>query len=168
MAPGMFRKGGQTSNLDIWSLFVTMIRILDIEGFRKGYHQFQSITDVEEAVLLAARKSSLARIQEMAIVNPEERASAAQMLVKHFDGAGLSTPPNHIPALSRPSMINVARAAPPSSVKHRKKPPLTATAGLAALPFIKQTPQSKLTDLQTDKNQGQPVAGSRRSTRNHN
>jgi hypothetical protein len=31
------------------------------------------------------------------VVDPVERASAAQMLVKHFDGAGLSTPRNQVP-----------------------------------------------------------------------
>jgi len=31
-------------------------------------------------------------LAEMASVEPESRASAAQMLVKHFDGRGLTTP----------------------------------------------------------------------------
>jgi len=52
----------------------------------------------------------------MARVDPEERASAAQMLLKHFDGAGLSTPRNLVPALTTsPSpTIATARAPPPA------------------------------------------------------
>jgi serine/threonine protein kinase len=45
MAPEMFRKGGQTSKLDVWSLFVTMLWTLDIGGFRQRWHQFKSAED---------------------------------------------------------------------------------------------------------------------------
>jgi hypothetical protein len=52
----------------------------------------------------------------MAILNLEERAFIAQMLLKHFNGAGLSTPWNQVPALtSSPSpKIAAARAPPPA------------------------------------------------------
>jgi serine/threonine protein kinase len=117
MAPEMFRKGGQTSKLDVWSLFVTILWTLDAGGFRQMSNQFESAEDAQEAVLFAASKvDSISKIQEMAIVNPEERASAAQMLVKCYNGVGLSTPRNQVPALtsSPPSTIAAARAlAPP-------------------------------------------------------
>jgi hypothetical protein len=45
------------------------------------------------------------QIREMAIVDPLERASTAQMLVKHFGGAGLNTPRNQVPPLSGPSTV---------------------------------------------------------------
>ncbi len=35
MAPEMFRHGGQTSKLDVWSVFVKMLWTLDIGGFRQ-------------------------------------------------------------------------------------------------------------------------------------
>ncbi|KAH8588766.1 kinase-like domain-containing protein [Bisporella sp. PMI_857] len=73
MGPEMFREGNQTHKVDVWSLFVTMLWILDAGGFRQ---------------------KSISKIWEMAIVNPDERASAAQMLVKYFNGVGLSTPRN--------------------------------------------------------------------------
>jgi hypothetical protein len=61
---------------------------------------------------------AVSKIREMEIVNPEERASAAQMLVKYYNGIGLSTPRNQVPALtSNPPKIVAARApapAPPS------------------------------------------------------
>ena len=115
MAPEMFWKGGQTSKLDVWSLFVTMLWTLDIGGFRQRWHQFKTVEDAQDAVLFAASEGDMSRIQEMAIVNPERRASAAQMLVKCYNGVGLSTPRNQVPALT--STIAAARTparAPPA------------------------------------------------------
>jgi len=120
MAPEMFRKGGQTSKLDVWSLFVTILWTLDIEEFRRKSDQFRFDEDAQEAILFAASNvDTVSKIREMAIVNPEERASAAQMLLKHFDGVGLSTPRNQVPALvcRPPSIIATARTpalAPPA------------------------------------------------------
>jgi len=91
--------------------------ILDIGGFRQRSKQFKTDAEVLRAVLSAASNvGTVSEIREMAIVNPEERASAAQMLLKHFDGAGLSTPRNQVPALtsSPPPKIAAARAPPPS------------------------------------------------------
>jgi serine/threonine protein kinase len=117
MAPEMFRKGGQTSKLDVWSLFVAMLWTLDVGGFRQRSNQFKSVEDAQEAVLFAASAmDTVSKIREMAIVNPVERASAAQMLVRHFDGVGLSTPRNQVPALtsSRPSTVAAARDPAPA------------------------------------------------------
>ncbi|KAG9232394.1 hypothetical protein BJ875DRAFT_466998 [Amylocarpus encephaloides] len=59
------------------------------------------VAQVQQVVLsTASNVDSVSKIREMAIVNPEERASAAQMLVKYFDGAGLSTPRNQVPVLN--------------------------------------------------------------------
>jgi serine/threonine protein kinase len=114
MAPEMFRKGGQTSKLDVWSLFVTMAWTLDVGGFRQKSQKFESTEDVEETVLLAATLGELSKIQEMAIANPEERASAAQMLVKCYNGIGLSTPRNQIPALVMPPPTMAAKVVAPA------------------------------------------------------
>ena len=74
---------------------------LNIGGFRQRSNQFRYHRQVQRAVLSAASNvDSVSKIREMAIVNPEERASAAQMLVKLFDGAGLSTPRNQSSAPS--------------------------------------------------------------------
>lgn len=117
MAPEMFRRGGQTSKLDVWSLFVTMLWTLDAGGFRQRSNQFRSVEDAQQAVLHAASNvDTVSKIQEMAAVNPEERASAAQMLVKHYNGVGLSTPWNQVPALigSPSPAITAARAPAPA------------------------------------------------------
>lgn len=99
MAPEMFCKGGQTSKADVWSLFVTMLWRLDVGEFRKNCDQFEYTADAQDTVLSASKMSDVSKIREMAIVNPEKRASAAQMLVKCFNGKGLTTPRNQVPAL---------------------------------------------------------------------
>lgn len=58
-----------------------MLWTLDVGEFRQRWNQFESAEDAREAVLLADSKvDTVSKIQEMAIVNPEKRASAAQML----------------------------------------------------------------------------------------
>ena len=97
--PEMFVERCQTHKVDVWSLFVTMLWILDAGEFRQRSTQFKYDAEVQRAASFAASNvDSDLKIQEMAIVNPEERASAAQMLVKHFDGGGLSTPRDRVPA----------------------------------------------------------------------
>ena len=113
MPPEMFRQGDQTHKIDVWSLFVTMLWILNAEDFRRRSTWFTTDADVQLAIWSAASNvASVSQIREMAIVNPEERASAAQMLVKCFNGVGLSTPWNQVPALitNPSSTIGAARA----------------------------------------------------------
>lgn len=127
MAPEMFRKGGQTSKLDVWSLFVTMSWTLDAGAFRQKSNLFKCVEDAQEAVLhIASNIDTVSRIQEMAAVNPKERASAAQILVKYYNGVGLSTPRNQVPDLvnSPTPVIATARgtklpdpAFPPSTTR---------------------------------------------------
>ncbi|KAL9013399.1 MAG: hypothetical protein Q9173_001901 [Seirophora scorigena] len=97
MAPEVIRGTRQTSKVDTWSLFVTVAYALNAKGYRE-----KKINTLEEAItaaLAAAADQSMAKIKEMAIVDPEKRASAAQMLIKHFGGEGLSTPRGNIPDL---------------------------------------------------------------------
>ena len=109
MAPEMFRETDQSSKVDVWSLFVTMLWILDRE-FRE--RDFYSEKELWGVILSAASKGDMSKIQEMAIVDPAQRASAAQMLVKCYNGEGLSTPQNQVPALASgaPPKIAAARA----------------------------------------------------------
>lgn len=104
-----------------------MVWTLDIRGFRQS--QFKSRQDVEAALFAASNVGEMSQVQEMAIVNPEERASAAQMLVKCFNGEGLSNPRIQVPALPISLWPAIAHAraparAPPlfESSKYTKKP----------------------------------------------
>lgn len=130
MAPEMFptgsqtagQTGRQTSKIDVWSLFVTMLWTLDIRGFRQK--EFRSLPDARAAILFAASKEEIvAEIREMAMVKPEERASAAQMLVKCYNGEGLSTPRHRIPALPiKPSPVVSVPAPAPQARTTKPKP----------------------------------------------
>jgi serine/threonine protein kinase len=117
LAPEMFLEGDQTHKVDVWSLFVTMLWTLDAAEFRQRADQFKSHTEVRRVVLFAASTvDTVSKIQEMAFVNPVERCSAAQMLIKYYDGAGLSTPRNQVPALTTdpPSTVVAARGHAPA------------------------------------------------------
>ncbi|KAJ9155641.1 Serine/threonine-protein kinase 33 [Pleurostoma richardsiae] len=97
MAPEMYQNGEQTHKADVWSLFVTMLWTLNIREFREISNSFNTFQDARKAILSAA--SSVDAIREMVRVDPEERASAAQMLVKCYDGQGLTTPRHRVPPI---------------------------------------------------------------------
>ncbi|KAH8669292.1 kinase-like domain-containing protein [Ilyonectria robusta] len=103
MAPEMFRGGKQTHKVDVWSLYVTMLWTLDVEGFREVSKGLTNHGEAQEVILSAAATPKVDVIREMARVKPEERASAAQMLVKCYNGQGLTTPQNQIPPLISPA-----------------------------------------------------------------
>lgn len=102
-APEIFEHGIQTHKVDVSSLFVTIAWTLDFDGFRQSVQHFTSLQQAQQALL--AITSKIGDIQEMARVDPDERASAAQMLVKRFDGEGLSTQRNQVPPLSPPNRV---------------------------------------------------------------
>ncbi|KAN0116786.1 hypothetical protein V8E51_002763 [Hyaloscypha variabilis] len=84
----------------------------------------------------------------MAIVNPEERASAAQMIVKCFDVVGLSTPRNQVPALTTsPSpVIAAARAPAPAPPAFTTQPTQTKPRGFQMNANIFAGPAPKARD----------------------
>lgn len=101
MAPEIFGQGIQTHKVDVWSLFVTILWTLDAGEFRQMSNRFKSTAEVQEAVVsIALNAWIVSKIREMAMVDPKERATAAQMLVEHYAGEGLSTPRNRVPALT--------------------------------------------------------------------
>jgi serine/threonine protein kinase len=105
MAPEIFAGGEQTHKVDIWSLFVTILWVLDAGGFRSRSGQFKHPYNVQMEVLsVASNLDMVSHIREMACPDPNERPSAAQMLVKCFNGEGLSTDPSQ----SSPPLINSA------------------------------------------------------------
>ncbi|KAJ5494378.1 hypothetical protein N7463_010465 [Penicillium fimorum] len=93
--------------MDVWSLFVTIAWTVDLNKFRQNLHQFKTVQEVHQALSAVAPK--MTNISEMARLDPDMRASAAQMLVKCFDGEGLSTSRNRVPPLS-PSKLEITEA----------------------------------------------------------
>ena len=91
IAPEIINRGHYTSKADVWSLFVTMLWIIDFGGFRRMAYQLDSATLAEGIYNASLTSIELGNIREMAILNPDEHASAAQMLIKCFGGQGLSS-----------------------------------------------------------------------------
>lgn len=100
MAPELHQYGVATHKADVWSLFVTMLWTSENKGFRKFVRTHKGMEGFYEAILtLGSQERLLGDMREMIVLNPEERASAAQMLLKYYGGQGLSTPIRQIPPL---------------------------------------------------------------------
>ena len=108
----------QTPKVDTWSLFVTMAYAINADGFR--YKNFKPNSAIVKAVLQAARDPHMEPIKEMAIVDPNKRASAAHMLVKAYKGKGLTTPRESVLALDSKSKHNAGRYAPAADLHEMK------------------------------------------------
>lgn len=118
-APEVRQRAEQTDKMDVWSLFVTMAWTLDVDGFRLKSERFQSEQQLEQVILAVAASPKMDRIEAMARSDPAMRASAAQMLVKCFEGRGLSTPQNEIPPIGDPANV---KPEPPQDQLHIRKP----------------------------------------------
>ncbi|KIH91211.1 hypothetical protein SPBR_01482 [Sporothrix brasiliensis 5110] len=137
IAPEIIYEEPQTPQVDIWSLFVTILWVLDVDGFRgivdgsRPRHE-----SIRKTVLhIAATNSLVSSISAMGRRDPDKRATAAQMLVKCFNGDGLSTKPGQIgpiaplvdtvtvPTTPTPDPLYRARPATPG-----RSPRLRATA----------------------------------------
>ncbi|OAA35310.1 CAMK kinase [Metarhizium rileyi] len=103
MAPEMckdvFVVGEQTHKADVWSLYATLLWTMDVCGFRS--REFRCLDEVRRVIQATTsdKDSSMANVCEMARIEPLERASAAQMLVKCFNGEGLSTQRAQVPPI---------------------------------------------------------------------
>lgn len=119
MAPEVKRGAKQTSKADVWSLFVTVLWVLNA-NFRQ-LEETNSI--IYEQVLVdvqAATMDQLQKIREMARVNPEARASAAQIHLRLFGAQGLTTtriPPILPEPEIRPGPSPASTFSPPADVK---------------------------------------------------
>ncbi|KAG5998415.1 hypothetical protein E4U43_002415 [Claviceps pusilla] len=141
MAPEMFQGVEQTPKVDVWSLFVTLMWVANAANFREALSSFSNATMVQQTVQsVASAVEPFPRIREMAMLDPRERASAAQMLVKHFDGKGLSTPRCHVPPLAADplalaSSIPTARATRITRATSARRPDLVGRLFGAAPPY---------------------------------
>lgn len=91
MAPEIVRGAQQTHKMDVWSLYVTMLWTLDVNGFRTILRHNGGKETYDDIKFIAAQQGPVASLREMAKFDPNERASAAQMLIKCYRGEGLST-----------------------------------------------------------------------------
>ncbi|KAI2465215.1 kinase-like domain-containing protein [Annulohypoxylon bovei var. microspora] len=90
MAPEVGREP-QTNKVDVWSLFMTLVWILDIEKFRIKARNGTNFIDCW-SIVVRATETDLKDYREMAEISVSNRASAAQMLIKLYGGEGLNSP----------------------------------------------------------------------------
>ncbi|KAK4032850.1 kinase-like domain-containing protein [Parachaetomium inaequale] len=110
-APELFHNygqaGAQSPKMDVWSLFATAIDVHPKFTFpprdAKSYHD----------ILLAVRAAVplIPELADMAREDPLQRASAAQLLVAHFDGRGLTTRRAAVPLIPPPPSAQQERMA---------------------------------------------------------
>jgi len=154
-APELYPEYGtfaQSPKMDVWSLFAT---IADIHPkFSFPPLAANTYGDVLRAVRAAAQLAP--NLAHMVRENPELRASAAQLLVAHFGGRGLSTPNAKIlpivdvpailltpPALESappppytPAAVPIPRPAPDPLVKYPREPRRPRQLGGASVPPV--------------------------------
>lgn len=93
MAPEVHEGEEQTPKVDIWSLSVTTLWILDTDGFRQtlATSKGKKPQYIQNAVTRAVKGSSHPALPPMARIDARDRATAAQLLVTYFEGEGLTT-----------------------------------------------------------------------------
>lgn len=82
----------QTTKVDVWSLFVTFAVAFNVCDFR---NRAQNFWEIRAAIEDASKSPKLAMLKYMATVDPEERPSAAQMIIENFDDLSLLSTPHH-------------------------------------------------------------------------
>lgn len=92
MAPELdIQNGPQTTKVDVWSLFITLAYALDEGGFQRKSRRTAPPLRMK-AIREAANAQRLRAIRAMAEIDPDRRASAADILDQVFRGEGRTTP----------------------------------------------------------------------------
>lgn len=102
MAPEVkYQTGRQSPKMDVWSLFVVIGVVTQAGGFHDP-----TLAHYEEVLpRVRAAAAQYTALSPMAQENPEMSSFAAQMLVKYFNGQGLSTPRNRVGPIQDPASV---------------------------------------------------------------
>ncbi|KAK3175475.1 hypothetical protein K4F52_010236 [Lecanicillium sp. MT-2017a] len=92
MAPEIHSGRKQTSAIDMWSLFVTLLWVANVDDFRSN--KFGTYLALLFWIAGAASRNweGSKSVQGLMVLDYTRRASAAQILVNFFGGEGLTTP----------------------------------------------------------------------------
>ncbi len=99
MAPELHKILGdfeQTPKVDVWSLLVTLLAVHPQFAFLPP----RELSLRETVQIVRSIVQGVPGLEPMARADPEDRASAAQLLVSHFQGQGLTTPRAEIPLIA--------------------------------------------------------------------
>ncbi|KAI9886419.1 MAG: hypothetical protein M1823_001808 [Watsoniomyces obsoletus] len=115
--------------MDVWSFFVTLIDVFHVNGFPWGVH---TEADIIPAIEQAAKDSNLGLLRMMAVVDPDRRPSAADMLNQMFGGEGRTTtdqPPAPVMVEEHQPAMVVEHQFPPSCALSTQPPTAPAEIG---------------------------------------
>ena len=110
----------QTTKIDVWSLFVTIVDVLDLDGFRRKARS--SKEERLAAIAAAAEHTAIFELKPMAHEDPTRRASAGQMLDAIYGGQGRTTPAQAIPF--QPMTRNLSRLVDSIELEKQRRTPL--------------------------------------------
>lgn len=114
----------QTPKMDVWSLFVTIASQMSSAKFDQDRLAYCSYHEILASVRAAAAQA-LAALEPMARENPDLRASAAQILVVHFNGQGLTTLSSEVGEIPEvPAPAPAERPRPSRTTSSRPAPAL--------------------------------------------
>ncbi|KAI4086290.1 MAG: hypothetical protein LQ344_007680 [Seirophora lacunosa] len=101
MAPEVYEGEKQSSKVDVWSLAVTLLWILDTNGFRQTFRTPIGRKPYQNEIVRAAQTYNSNVLQHMTRIDANYRATAAQLLATYFNGEGLTTRAQ-IPQITEP------------------------------------------------------------------
>ena len=103
-SPEIFNHCIQNHKTDVWSLYVAIVWMMDVNGFRNA--NFANEKSLYKIFLHAAdTHKALERLRPMAIYDPEYRASATMVLKNLYHGRHMTTPLCDVPNIS-PTLWN--------------------------------------------------------------
>lgn len=110
MAPEVYNSGQQTAKADVWSLFATILYLMDGEQFRSKAPINQAA--VFDSITKAANSNLFINLRDMAAWKPDDRISAGQMLLNIFGEVG---------CCSRRSLLSPYNPAEPAQTRQRNQ-----------------------------------------------
>lgn len=136
MAPEVIYGDIQTAKLDVWSLYVSMVWVLDDQGFREKCLQLEINRGAERLFqgisnLLWPIPTRLRNIQDMIKFDASSRASAGDMLEQLYQGRGRTTAPvdpprqNRAPRRERPHREIFGQERPRRQERDREPSPFS-------------------------------------------
>ena len=118
MAPEIYTKKGSQSKADVWSLFVTMVFILNPEFRSKSWKDQEEVFEAIEKIA----NQNFNQLKSMVVTDPTGRSSAADMLRVLFHTAPTETAEDDLnPGASASEIHRILSKEPPTHIRNIHK-----------------------------------------------
>ncbi|KAH7016652.1 kinase-like domain-containing protein [Macrophomina phaseolina] len=141
MAPEVMNNKGveQTPKVDVWSLFVVLVQVINVRGFHDKIKHLKKEPDILVALREECADEILVPLKPMAEQDPAKRSSAGDMLDVLFKGVG-RTSPRHVVNLL-PDFDESSTPAPVRVPQLKVMPSLAGNKALRARKTVKKQPE---------------------------